>query len=1119
LTVTATDANDTIGSASIPITIDRPPTITVTAPFDDRVVRPSIPVEVSCTDDDPAGCASLRVAFAGVVLTGQSNISAIITPISGEGTTSTLDAVGTDSAGQTSATLKRNLHIENSTELTELLRVPGKVLDFSATEVLYLNDAKNGLLVRNRSTLADVIVVAGLTAPPRQAELYKSTVVYVKDDFTVRHWTGGSDEVVLGTAIAIGCPQTFDKTFKLAGPYVAYLAVVDTKGGTRPVRHHLETGATLMLRGDSGYNPTVPGAPSYSCWFDLGPNGDVVYNPEVPSRAFWYREATGQYLNVVYPADAGRSSSYEPLTNGESVIFGSACGLGAPCANSFGIGLFTPDAGFTDLTPPGFLGNYSPVRSGQYFQFGGSWIGFLRSTTANQVPAVPWLRSPAGVETLCTTLAMGPPIQAVSPDGEIMFAGHRASVASPSPKRIYGATGKVIHRDGDFHVVLGDALFVVRPSPQPDGGSLDTGAPDPRNDAADVSIDAGGSDVSTGGTGAGGTGVGGSGGATTGSGGAAGSGGVTGTDGSGGAAGSTGAAGSMGPQADGATMDGSSSLDASSDDAGNSSAPPPPSDCECGIGASPKKAPALGLIVVAALTLSARRRRRPSKGIPSRHPNARTPLGLLLFGACCFFGACKDTPDGGTADASTTGSGGSAGSAGAGGAATGGAGTGGGGAGTGGAGAAGGSAGTGGTATGGAGGAATGGGGAGTGGAATGGGAGTSGGGAGTGGAGTGGGGAGTGGTGATGGSAGSAGATTSDGGFDAPSNPCKPFTVDAMFETLQRDGEPLGRVYDVWSPADFEIHVALGVETATWPNQSTVAAVADWDGSTWSVDPLPPVINIVGLSGRSASDLWIAADTMVGANPVILRNNGNTPWFGMHVFQEVIFAMKMLGPFPNGGTATGLQFRTDIQGVVLDLSNQGIAVGSSPQLSEPYTFRKIRTLGNQNTYYIGNVVGEAASGNFLLAARNSSGWKTARVPSECGYTLDDVVALSPDTIYTIGVGNSQPTIRYICRVSQDLVTWQPIGQLPFEGSTQAIVATAGGTVVAIWGNYADAVGPSRYVTVQGNSVTSICDITPPLGNFVALSGPGSANVHIFAGQPAGTIRGPARHLIRRFDP
>jgi hypothetical protein len=612
LTVTATDANDTIGTASIPITIDRPPVITVTAPFDDRVVRPSIPVEVTCADDDPAGCASLRVTFGGVVLTGQSSISGSITPISGEGTASTLDAVGTDSAGQTSATLKRTLHIENSTELTELLRVPGNVLDFSATEVLYLNDAKNALFIRNRATLADVVVVDGLAAPPRQAELYKSTVVYLKDDFTVRHWKGANDEVVLGTGRPIGCPQGFDKTFKLAGPYVAYLSVVDTKGGTRPVRHHLETGATLMLKGDSGYNPTVPGTTSYSCWFDLGPNGDVVYNPETASRAFWYREATGQYVDIMYPADAGRSFNYEPLTNGESVIFGSACALGGLCGSSFGIGLFTADAGFTDLTPPAFLGNYSPVHSGEHFQFGGSWIGFLRSTTAMQVPAVPWLRSPAGTETLCTTLAIGPPIQAVSPDGEIMFAGHRASVASPSPKRIYGGGGKVIHRDGDFHVVLGDALFVVRPSPQPDGGSLDTGAPDPPSDATDVTIDAGRSDVSTGGTGAGGTGVGGSGGATTGSGGAAGGGDAAGIDGSAGSGGAAGAAGSMGPQADGATMDGSSSLDASSDDAGNSSAPPPPSDCECGIGASPQKAPAPGLIVVAVLALSTMRRRRAS---------------------------------------------------------------------------------------------------------------------------------------------------------------------------------------------------------------------------------------------------------------------------------------------------------------------------------------------------------------------------------------------------------------------------------------------------------------------------------------------------------------------------
>jgi hypothetical protein len=43
--------------------------------------------------------------------------------------------------------------------------------------------------------------------------------------------------------------------------------------------------------------------------------------------------------------------------------------------------------------------------------------------------------------------------------------------------------------------------------------------------------------------------------------------------------------------------------------------------------------------------------------------------------------------------------------------------------------------------------------------------------------------------------------------------------------------------------------------------------------------------------------------------------------------------------------------------------------------------------------------------------------------------------------------------------------------------------------------------------------------LNPGLGNFVAWSAPGSANVHIFSGPQAADPKLSPRHLMARIDP
>jgi hypothetical protein len=580
LTVTATDVNDAIGTASVTLNVDRPPKISVAAPLDGRVVRPSFPVEVTCVDDDPAGCTSVRAVIDGSILAaGSASLSTNATPPAHtEGRSIVVDLVGVDSAGQ-SVTQKRTLYVENSSGLAEIQRVPGKLLDFSATDLLYRNEAENALLIRSRATSMDVVVAGALTEPIETAALYQGTVVYQKRDGTVVHWKGSDNSVTLGRAVVQTGGLIASTAFKLAGPFVAFRSIVDAKGGTRPVRHHLDTGAMLTLTGDPDYN-SGPGAPSFCLWLDLAANGDVVYNPEVPRTAFLYREATGQYEPLVHPSTSANTLFETPVTNGESVVFafaGTVCDT-APCSTvHHGIGLFTPGTGIAELAKAGLASPGVP-RALRDFQFGGSWVAFTRSSAAAR-PVQVWTRSPAGVETERSTAAAHAGIAAVSSDGEIVFdvegARFRSSGTSLAPKQVGSSQGKVIHRDDHFHVLLGDSLFRVTLPPEPDGGTSDASdldAPSPVDATNDAEVmDTGPDDVSS--------------------------------DGAGGSTGTGGAGG-----ADAGIADGRDAADVRGD--GGDLIPIPKGGCECNLRSVQGKTPPWEAIVVAALVAVSRRRPR-----------------------------------------------------------------------------------------------------------------------------------------------------------------------------------------------------------------------------------------------------------------------------------------------------------------------------------------------------------------------------------------------------------------------------------------------------------------------------------------------------------------------------
>jgi hypothetical protein len=72
---TASDVFGNITEATRSFVFDQKPVLSVTDPLDGTVARPQLHISASCTDDDPAGCASITVkADEAIVATGQSSI-------------------------------------------------------------------------------------------------------------------------------------------------------------------------------------------------------------------------------------------------------------------------------------------------------------------------------------------------------------------------------------------------------------------------------------------------------------------------------------------------------------------------------------------------------------------------------------------------------------------------------------------------------------------------------------------------------------------------------------------------------------------------------------------------------------------------------------------------------------------------------------------------------------------------------------------------------------------------------------------------------------------------------------------------------------------------------------
>ncbi|MBI2927072.1 MAG: hypothetical protein HYY24_15360 [Verrucomicrobia bacterium] len=435
LTVEVSDFLNNSAQVQRPFIYDRKPVLTVTAPLAETVARPQVHIAAGCTDDDPAGC-SLSVSAGGVVVANaRDGIDQVVSLPQFEGSATTLHFEAVDSAGQrTFADIP--IYVESSIRLSEVASVPASIWDVQPDRILWLQSASDrGILkIRQRASGQDTVAMNESGRWPRYGYLTPEGAIFVEqrgDVLTALVYERRSDVLV-----ELGFPNS-------SGSLVANGNFAIWSMGETLVLRDLATGANTTVSTSAGNTDN-----------DVAANGDVVY---------WgggynvYRYQGGKTTQL--STDGGLWNTY-PLTDGKNVVYRKH----DPCCGAQRFGLALHDGSSERMLTPLEL---RPLGPGSDYQVNNGWVAFTKLGTGGQLQV--WTRSPTGAETQITFFGDSSRIEALAPNGEVLFRHGRRflSRSGVTPLDISSSLGRVFWQDGHWWVIIGRSLFQVQPDNRP----------------------------------------------------------------------------------------------------------------------------------------------------------------------------------------------------------------------------------------------------------------------------------------------------------------------------------------------------------------------------------------------------------------------------------------------------------------------------------------------------------------------------------------------------------------------------------------------------------------------------------------------------------------------------
>jgi hypothetical protein len=373
-------------------------------------------VKASCQDD--FGCTvTVTSSPGGISLQWDWSIDQTAAYPPGAGLADTLTFTATDTRGRTVVQTRR-VFLQGETAPQPVASVEGKLLDADDTRLLYRTPSGT-LVLRDRTSGAETTLAASLvTDATIPARLTPGGAVYVHNDHLWSYRDGTVTDLGPGT------------DFRVAGPYVAWLARVDTlpDDGVFWRRLDTTTGEVLDLKKFE--------------WTHAFSGGDLAENGEAVLVELYYPGRQGGVVNIwrykngrmesLYHNDFSTESEYTSFfniryvgvkTDGVSEVYTSLTyGVIPPSTflyPFFSIVAHSP-AGDEPLSLIRHIPSVSYFPPPMTYDVVNGWIAYPE-WDAQGVQQV-WVRSPQGVKKQISSLGTHSWVVALSENGELIYA-------------------------------------------------------------------------------------------------------------------------------------------------------------------------------------------------------------------------------------------------------------------------------------------------------------------------------------------------------------------------------------------------------------------------------------------------------------------------------------------------------------------------------------------------------------------------------------------------------------------------------------------------------------------------------------------------------------------------
>ena len=432
LVVTARGNDGSVGSAQRTVWIDALPRLTVTAPFNGAVARPSIRVTATCEDDHPSGCAGINVEISnGVLFRGGSSIDQTISLAAYEGRIVLLwivaqESVDFSSGVRTDVRMFRQIYVESSPFLIEVETSSAPIVDVTADRML-LKTSSTTYTIRDRSTGAETLVAQPVGNKSSAGYLTPRGAMFIDVEenadarsFAIAEWRDGQ-------LLSFGQGNSL----RVNGDYAIWTGPNATNGFVPILYRDLQAGTTVEI---GSLSTTLNRGMS------LGPRGAVAYSPTGAEVLLYVNGVTRQVTSETV------SQKSSPVTDGASVIYRKL----APGATQYSI--VRNDNGVETV-----------LSTGTSYRLVNGWAAFERIVgNTYQV----FVSSPSAGERQASNFGQHSFVETLSANGEVTYildSRHRyLSTAGRAPIRISSALGSLIEINGVRHLILGRTLFRVR---------------------------------------------------------------------------------------------------------------------------------------------------------------------------------------------------------------------------------------------------------------------------------------------------------------------------------------------------------------------------------------------------------------------------------------------------------------------------------------------------------------------------------------------------------------------------------------------------------------------------------------------------------------------------------